>query len=1079
VLEVFNKIEDQSKFKFFYQNEQIDVNRTVTVNVDGAKVEDILDKIFANENIKYRVLEDNLVLLTAEKVQQYKVTGTISSKDGQPLPGVSVQEKGTSNGAISDVNGKYSLNVQGPNSVLVFSFVGYLVEEKTVGTQTSIDVSMVEDVKQLEEIVVVGYGQQKKSLVTGAISSVKASDIGKINIARAEEALQGRTSGVQVVPVSGAPGAGMNIRIRGYSSNSNSNPLFIVDGTKTGDINYLDPNDIASMEVLKDAASSAIYGSEGGNGVVIITTKKGQAGKMQITYDIQHAFKSAAKLPKLMNTAQYAQFMTEKNTSGNSVLTAPIDQNYNTDWLNAIFENGKSTKHHLTFSGGNEKSNFLVGLSYFVNDGIVTGKKDNFDRYSVLFNSDHQITKWLKVGNSLDYSHFTTKGINENSGEFGGMIGSALQIDPTTPIEYNDPAKIPTFIQGEIAANKDLIVKAPNGNYYGISQYAAGEITNPFVLQELNTGMTKTDKLLGNIYIDLTPFKGFTFTSRVGLDFSVVNFHNWNKPFYYDATNKNSAGITHDNNDYYNKWMWENFATYARKFGDHNLTVLAGMSAEDYLHRTINGTGSPMAIADDNFAQLSSSSHTSDNVTGMTKEIRKESFFGRASYDYKGKYLLQASLRRDGAGLSQVPANGRWGTFPSGSVGWVMSNENFFPKTILSYAKLRASWGQNGSLNALDDNNLFLYNAVITGTYASSPTATAQPLTYPLADGTNAQVYEPNVLSNDKLTWETSQQTDIGIDLKALNDKLSFTVDYFVKTTKDMIFTGIPSYSSGNFAPQSNGGEVQNKGFEFEVGYHNSAGKLNYSIDLNISPLKNKVTKLESLFGKRVGGASIGTHWSNATMFEPGYPIWHFFGYKTNGIDPATGDPIFVTAAGNDTSALLIADKDRQDLGSAIPKFTYGGNIRLDYRGIDFSLTFAGAQGNKVLMGWIRTDKLASNRPTYFYDGRWTTPGVAASKPGANPNANTFSSDQYIFDGSFLRIQTIQLGYTLPSSLLRQAKINSLRLYVSLDNFFTFTKYPGMDPQPTIVNNNPNNIGVDRGTYPMAKDVMIGASISF
>jgi len=408
-----------------------------------------------------------------------------------------------------------------------------------------------------------------------------------------------------------------------------------------------------------------------------------------------------------------------------------------------------------------------------------------------------------------------------------------------------------------------------------------------------------------------------------------------------------------------------------------------------------------------------------------------------------------------------------------------MSNEDFFPKNIFTYAKIRASWGQNGSLNALDDNNLFLYNAVITGTYASSPTSTQQPLIYPLADGSNAQVYEPNVLSNDKLTWETSQQTDIGIDLKTLNDKLNFTFDYFVKTTKDMIFTGIPSYSSGNFAPQTNGGEVQNKGFEFEVGYHNSVGELRYSIDLNISPLKNKVTKLEPLFGKRVGGASVGTGWSNATMFEPGYPIWHFFGFKTNGIDPQTGNPIYVTKFGNDTSALAITDGDRQDIGSAIPKYTYGGSVKLDFKGWDFSLNFAGAHGNKVLMGWIRTDKLASNRVTYFYDGRWTTPGVAASKPGANPDPHTYASDQYIFDGSFLRIQTIQLGYSLPSSLLRKAKINSLRIYVSLDNFFTFTKYPGMDPQPTIANNNPNNIGVDRGTYPMAKDVMLGASISF
>jgi TonB-linked SusC/RagA family outer membrane protein len=871
----------------------------------------------------------------------------------------------------------------------------------------------------------------------------------------------------------------MNIRIRGYSSKSGSNPLFIVDGVKTDDINYLDPNDIATMEVLKDAASSAIYGAEGGNGVVIITTKKGQTGKIQVSYDIQHSFKSVGKLPKLMNRDQYTQFMNEKNAYNASIITDPVDQNYNTNWLDAIFENGHSTKHHLSVSGGNEKSKFLVGLSYFADDGIIVGKQDVFNRYSALFNSDHQITKWLKVGNSLDYSRFTTRGINENSGEFGGMVASALALDPSTPVEYNDPALIPTFIQGEINSNKNLIVTAPDGNYYGISQYVAGEIRNPLVTNALTDGVTTNDKLLGNVYIELTPFKGFTFTSRVGLDFSFKNFHNWDKPFYYDATNKNSSGVTHDNNDYYSKWMWENFATYTHQFGNHNITLLAGMSAEDYLHKTIYGTGSPMAISSDNMAQLSSSSHLSDVVTGTTKEIRKESFFGRASYDFKGKYLLQGSIRRDGAGLSQVPASGRWGVFPSGSVGWVISNEEFFPKTTLSYAKIRGSWGQNGSLNALDDNNLFLYNAVITGTYANSSTATPQPLIYPLSDDTDAPVYEPNVLSNDKLTWETSEQMDIGFDLRALKDKLSFTFDYFVKTTKNLILQGIPSYSSGNFAPQTNGGEVQNKGFEFELGYQNAIGDFHYSVNFNISPLKNKVTKLEPLFGKRVAGSGIGVGWTTATMFEPNYPVWHFYGYKTHGIDPNTGDPIFVTASGNDTSALYIADKDKQDIGSAIPKYTYGGNIKLDYKGIDFTLSLAGAHGNKVLMGWVRTDKRPSNRVTDFYDGRWTTPGVAATRPCANTVPQTYASDQYVFDGSFLRIQTIQLGYTLPSSLLKMAKISSLRIYVSLDNFFTFTKYPGMDPQPTIANNTPSNFGIDRGTYPMAKDIMLGASINF
>jgi len=1026
--------------------------------------------------MKKRVILVLLILFCMGKVMAQNISGVVLDASSEPLPGVAVVVKGTTKGTTTDLNGKFTIpNVQDPaNKTIVFSYIGFETVEQVIGSNAgNIKITMKETSKSIKEVVVVGYGVKKKSLVTGAISSVSADDISKTNISRAEEGLQGRTSGVQVVPVSGAPGAGMNIRVRGYGSNGGSNPLYIVDGIKTGDINYLDPANIANMEVLKDAASCAIYGAEGGNGVVIITTKRGQAGKMSITYDFQQSFKSAARLPKLMNTSQYAQFMTEKNADGNSILNAPIDQNYNTDWLDAIFSTGYTTKHHLAFSGGNEKSTYNLSVGYFKNNGIIVGNKDLFERYSASFNSDHHMTKWLKVGNTFDYSHVASRGINENGGEFGGMIGSALQLDPTTPIEYTDPSKIPTFIQGEIAANRNLITKAPSGNYYGISQYVAGEIINPFVSQANNTGKFTGDKLMASMYADMNLFKGFTFTSRFGYELAFNNNHYWTPIFYYDATNKNLAAITHDNNDYYRKWTWENFATYNYKVGGHNFTLLAGFSSEDYLHKNINGQGSPMDFPSDNNAELDYTSHTQDNVTGSPKELKKESLFGRVSYDYMNRYLLEASVRRDGAGLSQVPKQGRWGVFPSVSAGWVMSNEDFFKSDVVSYAKLRGSWGQNGNLASLDESQLFRYNAVITG-YSGS-----QPITYTLSNGTTMQAYEPNVLSNDKLTWETSQQLDLGLDLGFFNDKLRFTADYFVKTTKGMIFTGIPSYSSGNFAPQANGGKIENKGFEFDLSYKNKLGDLNYSVNVNCSPLSNKVTELDPVFGKRVGGASIGTGWPNVTMFEPGYSVWHFYGYKTHGIDPATGNPIFVNAKGQDTKIGDITDADKQDLGSAVPKLTYGGNINLSYKDFDFALNFAGASGNKVVMGWIRTDKLASNRVTYFYDGRWTKPGDKVSKPGANPDAKTYQSDQYVFDGSFLRIQTIQFGYNVPKPILKQLNINNLRLYVSLDNFFTITSYPGLDPQPTIQNNSANNIGIDRGTYPMAKDIMLGASITF
>jgi outer membrane receptor protein involved in Fe transport len=353
---------------------------------------------------------------------------------------------------------------------------------------------------------------------------------------------------------------------------------------------------------------------------------------------------------------------------------------------------------------------------------------------------------------------------------------------------------------------------------------------------------------------------------------------------------------------------------------------------------------------------------------------------------------------------------------------------------------------------------------------------------YPTSTGANAIAMEPSRLNNPDLTWETSQQTDIGLDIRAFNDRLSLTVDYYNKTTKGLIFTGTPPYASGNQAPRYNGGDVENKGFEFDLGYKNVIGDLKYSVNVNFSTLKNNVTSLNPILGKKQGGASIGTGWSNATMFEPGYPMYHFHGYKTNGIDPSTGIPFFVTAAGKTVVIDSIKSTDQQDIGNPIPKIIYGGAINLAYKGADLTVTFNGTQGNKVLMGWFRSDKPAENRPREFFDNRWTPTNKNASRPKADwsaSNGQTYNSDQLVFDGSFMRIQTIQLGYTLPSSLLKVTKINTLRVYVSFDNFFTFTKYPGMDPQPTIANNTPNNIGIDRGTYPMAKDVMIGASISF
>lgn len=1067
VLEVLNSIEKQSKFKFFYQNEQIDVKRIVSIDVRGAHVEEILDHLFVDEDVKYKVLEDNLVVLITEKAQQNKVTGIVTSgKDAMPLAGVSIIIKGTNNGTVTDVNGKYSIDIQSTDAILVFSYIGFHNMEITTNGQTEINVKLEEDISRLEEIVVVGYGIQKKSLVTGAISSVKSQDIQYTSISRAEQVLQGKTSGVQVIPASGSPGAGMEVRVRGYGSNGNSEPIYIVDGVKASDIAYLDPNDIASMEVLKDAASSAIYGAEGGNGVIMVTTKKGETGKTTVNYDVQHTWQSVGRLPKLMDTEQYSQYM------GEAGLISNVDKTYNTDWLKEIFAQGYETKHHLTFSGGNDKSTYLLSLSYLVNDGIITGSQDKYERYTIRLNDDNKVNQWLKVGNNFGFTHSYQKSINELKGEFGGVVSSALQIDPTTPVEYT--GTIPAYSQG-IIDNNPTVLKAPDGNYYGISQYVHGEVVNPFVTMAITNGGIKLDKLNGSLYTEISPIKGFTFTSRLGLDVSNQNNHYWNPVYYYTTEKSNGTTVVVDQNDVYNTWAWENFASFSKNLAEHNITLLAGMEARDTKHRITNAQGGPMVLALDSYSQLDYiSSQDNDQINGRIEENKLVSYFGRLSYDFSGKYLLQGSIRRDGAALSQLSESGRWGVFPSFSAGWVISNETFFPKTVISNLKIRGSWGQNGSLSNLSN---YPYASLITST------SNTYAMQYPLSDGTMATVMEPSQLSNPDLTWETSQQTDFGIDLRAFGDKLTFTVDYYKKTTKDLITNNNPSLEAGNLASQINGGNVENKGFEFNLGYKNLQGDFKYAVDFNLSTLKNEVTYLNPLLS-RISGVQVGTGW-NATMFEQGQPMWYFYGYKTHGIDKATGSPIFVTKDGKDTTAAGVNSNDMQNIGNPIPKLIFGTSINLAYKDVDLSVTASGTAGNKVMMAWIRNDRNTVNRPTYFYDGRWTTPGQSASKPGAAADSKTWNSDQIVFDGSYLRIQQIQLGYRLPSSLLNAIKISSLRVYVSLDNFFTITKYKGMDPQASPHNQNEasapynNSTGIDRGTYPIPRDIMVGASVSF
>ena len=989
----------------------------------------------------------------ALNAQGLQVKGVVTSADdGQPIPGVSISIKGTTTGLLTDVNGAFTLNVPA-RSTLVFSFVGMKTQEILVTASTTLNVVLQSEVAVMDEVVVVGYGVQKKSLVTGAISSIKADDIVNLSITRPEQALQGKTAGVQVISAGGSPGAGMKVRIRGVSTNGSSNPLYIVDGVKSGDINYLDPNDIQSMEVLKDAASSAIYGAEGANGVVMITTKTGRAGMSVLNYEIQTGWLSVAKKPTVMATPAYVAYQNEAGRADISTV--------NNNWLDDIFETGFMQKHHLSYSGGNDKSTFSISGSYLSQDGIITGSRDQFNRYSVRLNSDHKVAKWLKLGENMAFTHSLRKGVAEDN-EYGGVIGSALQLDPTTPVRYTDPSQIPADVQAIITAHP-TVARDADGNIYGISTYANGEINNPFVIMEYGGGANGPgviqDKILGDVFAEISPVKGLTFTSRLGIDLAYQINHRWNKIYYYNDLRYNDAASVNENIDAWYTWQWDNFATYTKKIGDHDFTVMAGMSSQEYKHRATGLYASPMAVGQENYSEFDYvTSETADNVSGYTSNDRLVGYFGRVSYSYKEKYLLQGNIRRDGASLSKLPKVGRWGLFPSFSAGWVASNEDFFPKTFITYAKLRGSWGKNGSLSNL-------------GSYSYVGFITSNGLQYPLADGTIGIPSEPNSLNNPELTWESSVQTDIGIDLRAWKDKLSFTVDYYNKKTTDLLTPNTPPYEAGNTASFINAGDVVNKGIEFELGLKNNAGELQYSVNLNLATNNNKVTYLNPSLA-RLLGPNVGPGW-NATATEVGYPIWYFRGYKTNGIDPATGDAVFVDVNKDG----VITSDDQTMIGSPHPKLIYGGNFNLSFKGFDFSVFLQGMSGNDAVIGWIRNDRAYCNKPTVLTDNHWSASNTTGTMPGANASALSWNSDLLVFDASYMRIQQIQLGYNLPTPLLKSIKLSGIRLYISFDDYFTFTKYPGFDPDAGTGND--AGIGIDRGVYPASRKTMLGASISF
>ena len=994
------------------------------------------------------------------------IKGTVIDENGEPVIGATVAEKSNAkNATITDFDGNFTVNVKA-GQVITVTYIGYQTFEGAA--KNGMTINLKPDNKVLDEVVVVGYGVQKKSSLTGAVSSVKAEDMEARTITRAEQALQGKIAGVSVLSASAKPGSGPSVRIRGISSNGSCDPLYVVDGRVTSNIGGIDPNDIKSMEVLKDGASAAIYGAAAGNGVILITTKKGK-GHGKITYDFQFTSQSLGRIPKVMNADQYVEYYLETGKIRQNAFDLYWDGLTDTDWTDAAFENSTMMRHNATFSGGSEKGSFYLSMSYLDNDGIIVGNSDTYERLTGMANASWIIKPWLEIGTNNQIEHYKSQSVAEGN-EYGSLLLSVLQLDPLTKPMY--PVDDLPLYMASIYAEHPNVLGDGKGNLYGISPFLGdASAKNPFVMRDYAYTKGRGFNINGSTYLNFKPIKGLVFTSRLAYNLSSNESYGVSRDYYYQSTSKQDYVQVDASNTHSVYVQWENFLNYTRSFGKHNATLMLGTSYSQNRNFGVSGNkkgdDKNLGFLQNNPLFFYFAYATSDATKGVSggepSYSRKLAYYGRLNYDYAGKYMAQFSLRADAADLSVLPKEKRWGYFPAVSLGWVISNEKFMEKTQnwLSHLKLRASWGRNGSTASLGgyqwnvsignighlavgDNNVFYY---ING-------------------------YAPSSTGNRELKWETSEQKNIGIDARFLNNRLTLSADYFNKETKDLIVSGIKASTVvGNTFSPVNAGNVTNKGLEIELGWQDKIGDFSYSIRGNIATLKNEVTHIhESL--SAIDGTSLLTYGA-ITRFEVGKPAWYFYGYDYIGVDEATGEPLFRDVNGDG----MINENDMTDIGKGIADFTYGLTLTAAWKGIDFIVFGTGSQGNDIYSCLNRVDYNV-NQLTFFTKDRWTTNNPHGSMPRANATDYTkfMKSSGSVLDGSYFKIKQIQLGYTFPKSLTKKAYIENLRLYASLEDFFTFTSYPGFDPEVTGVG---SALGVDKGSYPNSKKVVLGVSLTF
>lgn len=1000
------------------------------------------------------------------------VSGRVTDEAGQPIIGAGVMLSSDQTvGTTTDLDGNYSLSIPS-NATLVISCIGYQTERVAVAGRSEVNVTMREDAEFLEETVVVGYGVQRKSDITGAIASVGEADLQNRTVTNAAAALQGKASGVQILNFSAEPGAESNIRVRGYSSNSsNIGPLLIVDGLQVDNINYLDPSMIESMEVLKDAASAAIYGAQAGNGVVLITTKQGERGRGTITYDVKLIRNDLAKVPEIMNAAQFIDYKRMSGIDIDSMLESYNYDGTDTDWINEFFGPSFTQQHSLSFSGGNNNGHYYMSLNYIDNNGIIRGDRDTYKRLSYQLNADYKIKDWFTVGTNTSIERNVTQSASQHS-ESGVMI-SVLQADPLTPVYYYDPSEFTNLMQQTYAENPDLIMKAPNGAWWAVSPYVETYQGNPFLQLYRGTNSNERINIRGTVYANLTPIEGLVFTSRFGYRLSQSASHSYSTPYFASSMSKDDNYSISASTSVGRYYQWENFANYSKTLGKHTFGIMAGMS---YIENNYDGVSASaqgpdiLKGYDSNFQYLNyvnNNANTAKSFSNAPSKSASISYYGRLTYNYDDRYNVQAIFRADAYDSSKLSRQARWGYFPSFSAGWTISNERFIKDNVsrdmLSLMKLRASWGRNGNVNVLNNYQ-----------YATTISKNGSWYQYDIADGVLSYGSGPSGLANPDLKWETSEQIDVGLDTRFFSDRLTFTADYFYKTTKDLLISITPVAETGISSTTINAGRVLNTGLELEASWRDNIGDFNYSVSANFSTLNNRVTYLDPSVSRIESDRGQFATFRNA--FEVGYPIWYFRGYQYDGVDHETGEPIYHDFNGDGT----INDEDRTYIGKGIPDYTYGITVNLSYKGFDFLLFGTGVGGNDIFSILYRADRPFHNSLAYYYENAWTPDNKDATMPAPSTVASSemfWSSSAQVFNGAYFKIKQIQLGYTIPENITKRFAVSRLRIYASLDDYFTITSYPGLDPE--TASSGTSNMGVDMGSYPTSKKLVFGVNLTF